>query len=228
MYEYKAVPAPERTPRVRGLKTTGERFAHMLTETLNGLAGEGWEFLRAETLPCVERKGLMGSAASTQVVLIFRRELPRFVPPAEGPFDPVPAVAHGLGYDDEDAAQDSDALDAPHPAAPVVPLAPAAERQPDIRGDHQAGLRAERKAARQAERRTDRATDTEAERTPLPPFTPQISTGEGRPGRAAPPAPKVRRSEPVFRPGALIRPEGARTLPPLRSARTDDDGDGGR
>lgn len=74
-YEYKVIPAPARTVKVKGLKTTGERFAHLLTEALNREAEQGWTFLRAESLPCEERKGLTGTARSTQTVLIFRRTL---------------------------------------------------------------------------------------------------------------------------------------------------------
>lgn len=81
-YEYRVIPAPARTVKVKGLKTTGERFAHLLDEYLNEAACEGWEYLRAEALPCEERKGLFGKARSTQVVLIFRRQLP--APAAEG------------------------------------------------------------------------------------------------------------------------------------------------
>jgi hypothetical protein len=77
MYEYKVVPAPARAAKVRGLKTTGERFSHALTEVLNDLGAEGWEYLRSETLPCEERKGWFGGTrTSTQIVLIFGRLLP--------------------------------------------------------------------------------------------------------------------------------------------------------
>lgn len=82
-YEYKAIPAPERTVKVKGLKTPGERFAHLLTECLNEAASEGWEYVRAESLPCEERKGLFGKARSTQVVLIFRRALSSTPAPGE-------------------------------------------------------------------------------------------------------------------------------------------------
>lgn len=74
-YEYKVIPAPARAIKVKGLKTTAERFAHVLTETLNREAEQGWEFVRSETLPCEERKGLMSTARSTQTVLVFRRAL---------------------------------------------------------------------------------------------------------------------------------------------------------
>lgn len=73
MYEYKVIPAPQRTVKVKGLKTTAERFAHLLEEAVNAEAGEGWEFVGAETLPCEERKGFTGTAKSFQSVLVFRR-----------------------------------------------------------------------------------------------------------------------------------------------------------
>jgi hypothetical protein len=73
MYEYKVIPAPLRTVKVKGLSTPAERFAHLLEGAVNAEAGDGWEFVRAETLPCEERKGLTGTAKSFQSVLIFRR-----------------------------------------------------------------------------------------------------------------------------------------------------------
>lgn len=75
MYEYKVVPAPVRAVKVRGLKTTADRFAHLLSETMNALAAEGWEYQRAEALPCEERRGLTGTRTTTQTVMIFRRAL---------------------------------------------------------------------------------------------------------------------------------------------------------
>ncbi|MCG6882873.1 MAG: DUF4177 domain-containing protein [Silicimonas sp.] len=72
-FEYKAVPAPTSGTKAKGVKTTEDRFALSLTETLNEMAGDGWEYVRAETLPCVERKGLTGSQQTYQNILIFRR-----------------------------------------------------------------------------------------------------------------------------------------------------------
>ncbi|NNE81429.1 MAG: DUF4177 domain-containing protein [Silicimonas sp.] len=72
-FEYKAVPAPTTGTKTKGVKTTEDRFALSLTDTLNDMAGEGWEYVRAETLPCDERKGLTGSQKTYQNILIFRR-----------------------------------------------------------------------------------------------------------------------------------------------------------
>jgi hypothetical protein len=73
-YEYKVVPAPEKAPKVRGLKGPA-KFAHALETLMNGLAQDGWEYVRAETLPDEERRGLTGRVEVVRNVLVFRREL---------------------------------------------------------------------------------------------------------------------------------------------------------
>jgi len=146
MHEYKVVPAPARGVKARGLKTTEDRFAQALTDTLNREAEAGWEYLRTETLPCTERKGLTGTRTTSQVVLIFRRDLSE----AGGAMPDVAAAMHA-------------------PAAPAATPAPAAV-----------------------------------------PF-------RREPPAAPPPEGEARRSEPVFRPGALSRGAGERPYPPLRS-----------
>lgn len=72
-FEYKAVPAPTRGTKARGAKSTEDRFALSITETLNDMAADGWEYVRAETLPCEERKGLTGTQTTYQNILIFKR-----------------------------------------------------------------------------------------------------------------------------------------------------------
>lgn len=79
-FEYKAVPAPTQGTKARGVKSTEDRFALSLTETLNDMAAEGWEYVRAETLPCDERKGLTGTQKTYQNVLIFRRFIAEALP----------------------------------------------------------------------------------------------------------------------------------------------------
>jgi hypothetical protein len=73
IYEYLTVPAPVKGSKIKGLKTPSERFAYQLTLLLNQLAGEGWEYWRAETLPSEERKGLTGTTLVQHNLLIFRR-----------------------------------------------------------------------------------------------------------------------------------------------------------
>ncbi len=72
-FEYKAVPAPNTGTKAKGVKTTEDRFALSVTDALNEMAEDGWEYVRAETLPCTERKGLTGSQQTYQNILIFRR-----------------------------------------------------------------------------------------------------------------------------------------------------------
>lgn len=74
-YEYKAIPAPTRGTKAKGVKTTADRFALTLTDALNEQSADGWEFVRAETLPCEERSGLTSKTTSFQHLLIFRREV---------------------------------------------------------------------------------------------------------------------------------------------------------
>lgn len=72
-FEYKVIPAPRRGEKARGVKTTEERFALALTHLMNELGAEGWEYVRADALPCDERVGLTGTKTSFQNVLVFRR-----------------------------------------------------------------------------------------------------------------------------------------------------------
>ncbi|KAB7610319.1 DUF4177 domain-containing protein [Amylibacter sp. SFDW26] len=73
-YEYKVVPAPRNGIRVKGVKGPAAKFAAALEASMNLLAIEGWEYIRAETLPADERQGLTRrKTETTQHVLIFRR-----------------------------------------------------------------------------------------------------------------------------------------------------------
>jgi len=74
-YEYKVVPAPTKGVKAKGVKTPEGRFSNALQEALNGVAGDGWEYCRAELLPSEERTGLTGSTTNWRNVLVFRREI---------------------------------------------------------------------------------------------------------------------------------------------------------
>ncbi len=74
-FEYEAIPAPRKGKKARGIKTGEDRFAHAMTELLNDMAADGWEYLRADTLPCEERSGFTGRTTVYQNVLVFRRAL---------------------------------------------------------------------------------------------------------------------------------------------------------
>lgn len=72
-YEYKVIPAPIKGEKTRGAKTTPDRFAYKLTTIMNDMARDGWEYQRADTLPCEERSGLTGKVTTYQNMLVFRR-----------------------------------------------------------------------------------------------------------------------------------------------------------
>lgn len=75
-FEYKVVPAPTRTKRVRGVKTPAGRFAVVMTEAINEAAAEGWEYLRSDSMPVEEKPGLLKRREENYyTVLVFRRAL---------------------------------------------------------------------------------------------------------------------------------------------------------
>lgn len=112
-FEYKVVPAPRRAEKTRGAKQVEDRFAHALMTLMNKMGRDGWEYLRADTLPCEERSGLTGRSTTFQNMLVFRRALP-----------------------DEAAAGDEAAFAAPRPVAEprpaTEPLALAAEARVNV------------------------------------------------------------------------------------------------
>ncbi len=94
-YEYQVVPAPMRGQRVKGVKGTDARFAHTLSSLMNNLGEDGWEYLRADTLPCEERQGLTGRSIVYKTLLVFRRVIAEIAvktpePRADAP-EPAPA-----------------------------------------------------------------------------------------------------------------------------------------
>ena len=74
-YEYTVIPAPARGEKTKGAKTGIERFAATLAEVLNDMARDGWDYVRAETLPAEERSGLTGRSTVYHNLLVFRRAL---------------------------------------------------------------------------------------------------------------------------------------------------------
>jgi hypothetical protein len=88
VYEYKVIPAPRRGEKAKGARSVAEKFGVALANAMNAQAKDGWEYLRADTLPCEERVGLTGSATHFQHMLVFRRTVaqdvvaPKLVPAA--------------------------------------------------------------------------------------------------------------------------------------------------
>ena len=74
-YEFKVIPAPRRGEKARGVKTAEDRFALTLTNVMNELGRDGWDYVRADALPVDERVGFTGTKTIFQNVLVFRRLL---------------------------------------------------------------------------------------------------------------------------------------------------------
>lgn len=114
-FEYKVIPAPKRGEKARGVKTTEDRFALALTTLMNQLGAEGWDYVRADSLPCEERTGFTSTKTTFQNVLVFRRVIAAQPADAAGPArlllqEPAPAAAPRLGPADTPASGKAPAL----------------------------------------------------------------------------------------------------------------------
>ena len=138
-YEYKVVPAPSRGIKAKGLKTAEARFSHAIEALMNQMAGEGWEYQRAETLPSVERAGLASTTTEWRNVLVFRRlrenDADAFAPELLPP--PGPAMG-----DEMTADTDQPGLEVPHEDvreteadATTAPEETAAPDDPDLEAE---------------------------------------------------------------------------------------------
>lgn len=105
MFEYKVIPAPRQGQKAKGVKAPEDRFSLALETVMNTQAADGWEFVRAETLPSDERSGFRSTTTVYRSVLVFRRALL------------------------EEAAVEDDAVYAPAP--PVAPQEPEEEIVPE-------------------------------------------------------------------------------------------------
>ena len=147
-FDYKVVPAPRRTKKVKGVKTPEELFALTLTEVINEHARQGWEYLRSESLTAETPGGWFRRTRSAEhTVLVFRqpRETlgPRLVAAngddAHGPTSERPELKPPLRHEPK-----MDPVPAPTPEMRAGPEPDASEgsRQPDrsLAGRVQAGL----------------------------------------------------------------------------------------
>ena len=98
-YEFRVVPAPRRAEKAKGVKGSEAQFAHTLQTLMNQLGADGWDYVRADCLPCEERQGLTGRTTTFQNVLVFRRaldvearDMPAAPPPVIAAPAPAPAV----------------------------------------------------------------------------------------------------------------------------------------
>jgi hypothetical protein len=121
-YEYHVVPAPRRGEKARDAKTTADRFAVALTRLMNDLGRDGWDYLRADTLPCEERAGLTGKTTAFQHMLVFRRMLE--------PVQAAPAQAGASPHLAEPLAIAAPLVADPAPEGSAPPIATPANDAP--------------------------------------------------------------------------------------------------
>ncbi|WP_163846205.1 hypothetical protein [Pseudooceanicola aestuarii] len=116
IFEYRVVPAPQRGKRARGAKGPEGRFAHAIETLMNEMAGDGWEYWRAETLPSEERSGLTSVATTYRNLLIFRRRRagstdafrPELLEPPEREETPILLPAAEAAQDFRDPPEEDD------------------------------------------------------------------------------------------------------------------------
>jgi len=72
-YEYRVVPAPRKGEKAKGVRSGEARFALAMSRLFNRMGAQGWEYVRADTLPAEERVGLTGSEVRYHALLVFRR-----------------------------------------------------------------------------------------------------------------------------------------------------------
>ncbi|MEM9523951.1 MAG: DUF4177 domain-containing protein [Pseudomonadota bacterium] len=74
-FEYKVVPAPRKGVPGKGVRGKTAKYANALSTIMNELGAEGWDYVRADTLPFEERSGLTSRTVTYQNMLVFRRPL---------------------------------------------------------------------------------------------------------------------------------------------------------
>lgn len=73
-YDYKVVPAPKRVKKIKGISAAPDLFALTLTEAINEVARQGWEYYCSESITVQAPGGwFKRGAIEEQVVLIFRK-----------------------------------------------------------------------------------------------------------------------------------------------------------
>lgn len=119
-YEYRVVAAPRKGKSGKGVKGGPAKFANAISGLMNEMAAEGWDYLRADTLPCEERQGLTSKTVKYHSMLVFRRavaneatldEEPLALEHHEPEHEPEPEQEHETEPQD-DATPEADTDDA--------------------------------------------------------------------------------------------------------------------
>lgn len=112
-FEYKVIAAPEKGLKVKGVKSPADRFALALSERMNEMAADGWDYLRTDTLPSTERSGLTSTQTVYRNVMVFRR-------PADSQKAATAPIIQEIEpehFEPEELSQDIPEEDAPEEAA---------------------------------------------------------------------------------------------------------------
>jgi hypothetical protein len=135
-FDYKVVPAPRKLKRIPGMNSSADLCAATLAETLNAVARDGWEYVRAEQITAAQDGGWFRRGTEVvETVLIFRRPhetvSPRIfvageerAPAAEPPIRPLGERLQGAGPRREPPLGE-DAGDDATPLRPSPRLGPA-------------------------------------------------------------------------------------------------------
>ncbi|MGV6839409.1 MAG: DUF4177 domain-containing protein [Planktomarina sp.] len=118
-YEYRVLPAPTKAKRGRYLRGAAQRFADRLEQIFNEMGTEGWEYVRTDTLPNEQRKGMTTTTVTYRNMLVFRRVIMDTI---------VPQIDQAIAVVDDapialDAPKELPALEAPVENAKEAPTA---------------------------------------------------------------------------------------------------------
>ena len=125
-FEYTVIPAPTRTDKAKGGKSQSDRYAAALTDELNRMANDGWDYVRADVLPSEERGGLTGRTTVYHNLLVFRRVIPAAAAPVIVP-PVVPATPK--------PAPEAPTAPAIMPAKPAEKAAATEEKPSEVKAD---------------------------------------------------------------------------------------------
>lgn len=135
-YEYKVVPVSTRPPKMKGVRDPSERMRRAFEDLLNGLADQGWNYVRRDVIVVEAASGILRrKEVREETVLIFRREIeaslaalaeedhyPRpFAHPVEprGDAEAEPWMDEDAGENDGDPAAPAPRFERPTGAQPL-------------------------------------------------------------------------------------------------------------
>lgn len=74
-YEYRLEAVPTKSKRYKGLKKSEDPFALTISDEINELAKDGWEYFRIEAINETQRAGLFRTKTVSRDYMVYRRAL---------------------------------------------------------------------------------------------------------------------------------------------------------